>query len=446
MRSLLQSLKDDESPWALRPASGDLLLQAASLVLGVSQAGAAPKSLKQERSNYRLWERFTRELGTPAWRADIMALSGKDPVGEMREALLQAYFLLWGRKHIVPKRKKDRWRTALPDSILGTLLGVRRVFRRKGLPPLRMDLVKQVYRGMQRQFVAAYGAKAIQPQRKEPFTSDLAIRVARPARGSKVGNRTVSDTSHFWVNWEALCKTEGSTGFRKDEVITDDNGVFHLTRGSLMLRLGLQEMAEFDSTELLLMRKGDGFFLMTPPCKNDPFGLYFGPTPIWLELNESDPLNAAAALRRMELQDPIRGRADREAAPMFTSEPGRGFTGGLIDRTLRQVLDPLVPAAQRDRYSWHSWRIYLACALLASGASRAQIQALVRWLSEASLDIYARMSNQQVSSLLLGAHLARVDTVRATSLVAGLPATDLEDAVAEVDDLGAETDRVPAGA
>ena len=50
-----------------------------------------------------------------------------------------------------------------------------------------------------------------------------------------------------------------------------------------------------------------------------------------------------------------------------------------LDTALKSLLRPIVGAANVRHYSWHSGRIYLACALLASGATGAQIQSLCRW-------------------------------------------------------------------
>ena len=61
------------------------------------------------------------------------------------------------------------------------------------------------------------------------------------------------------------------------------------------------------------------------------------------------------------------------------------------------LLLSFLPPAQAALYTWHSGRIYLACALKAAGASAGQIQALCRWVSEQSLHIYARMSETTYS-------------------------------------------------
>ena len=64
----------------------------------------------------------------------------------------------------------------------------------------------------------------------------------------------------------------------------------------------------------------------------------------------------------------------------------------------------------------HSWRIYLACALLASGASNGTIQLLLRWRSEEALKIYARMNDNDYANHLSNAALAKVSSVRTTTL------------------------------
>jgi hypothetical protein len=77
-----------------------------------------------------------------------------------------------------------------------------------------------------------------------------------------------------------------------------------------------------------------------------------------------------------------------------------------------------VGAANVSKYSWHSARIYLACALLAAGASAAQIQALCRWQTEDSLRIYARLNPARYQQLLDSARTADVASVSTASLPA----------------------------
>ena len=69
----------------------------------------------------------------------------------------------------------------------------------------------------------------------------------------------------------------------------------------------------------------------------------------------------------------------------------------------------------------HSYRIYLACALLAANCPRWLIMRMLRWRNEASLDVYARVSDHQWEEQLAGALGAQVDA----SLVSRLPRMDI---------------------
>ena len=75
-----------------------------------------------------------------------------------------------------------------------------------------------------------------------------------------------------------------------------------------------------------------------------------------------------------------------------------------------------VPAPQVKCYSFHSFRIFLACALLARGASDSLIQAMLRWQSPQSLRLYARIGAQQYGSVIVDAMTADIASVQASSL------------------------------
>ena len=95
-----------------------------------------------------------------------------------------------------------------------------------------------------------------------------------------------------------------------------------------------------------------------------------------------------------------------------------------LDALLKKMLLTFMTATEAANYSWHSARIYLACALLAAGASHGQIQALCRWVSEQSLHIYARLNETTYAYWVDKAMKARVDSSRTTMLMADLPQTE----------------------
>lgn len=53
---------------------------------------------------------------------------------------------------------------------------------------------------------------------------------------------------------------------------------------------------------------------------------------------------------------------------------------------------------RRGNYSVHSFRIYVACALLAAKAPRWLIKRMLRWRGDESLEIYARVNDDDWSA------------------------------------------------
>ena len=115
---------------------------------------------------------------------------------------------------------------------------------------------------------------------------------------------------------------------------------------------------------------------------------------------------------------PLR-EASLVAAAVSTSQI---FTAARTDLVLWGALavGASVPEDRLGDYSVHSFRIYLACALLASGCPRFLIKRMLRWRGDESLEIYARASDQEFTKHLTGALGATVDA----ALVPRLPVMD----------------------
>jgi hypothetical protein len=78
----------------------------------------------------------------------------------------------------------------------------------------------------------------------------------------------------------------------------------------------------------------------------------------------------------------------------------------------------MVPAAEST--SWHSFRIYLACALLAAGADSETIKAMLRWRSNEALALYARVNIDKDAALRNTATaqyvMVMVDSIRTATI------------------------------
>ena len=88
----------------------------------------------------------------------------------------------------------------------------------------------------------------------------------------------------------------------------------------------------------------------------------------------------------------------------------------LADRMLKYLLLKIMSEDEAARYSWHSFRIGLACALLAKGARPELIQALCRWKSAESLVIYARLNAEAYGDWVLKALSARISSIQTANL------------------------------
>ena len=78
----------------------------------------------------------------------------------------------------------------------------------------------------------------------------------------------------------------------------------------------------------------------------------------------------------------------------------RRRTHSQLDLALQLLLiaGGCVTEEQLQNYSVHSFRIFAACALLAAGAPRWLIKRMLRWRGDESLEIYARVNNEDWAS------------------------------------------------
>ena len=114
-------------------------------------------------------------------------------------------------------------------------------------------------------------------------------------------------------------------------------------------------------------------------------------------------LNAPRLMAQMELEFMVRGK-DRESTPLFTTKAVANKPVKFAD--VEGLLRPLLVVSggcleeEAILYSWHSFRIFLACALKAAGTSDADTQVMLRWKSAASLHAYVRMDQEDQIALL----------------------------------------------
>ena len=420
---MADAIRNDASRFALRPAdSGMIEAMCLSLVEELEQS-APDSTMSGEAGHWGYWTAFCAELGTTPLRGDVAANSGIDPTGHSREITLMAAFIPWVFERMEGRRGFDehgRRLPPLPGSVANVLRGVRRAHKRLGLPMASMSLAMRVCETLLNRYRDEHGPEALQPHRKEPLSNQQVAALVSLRQGTPVGSTRVDYSDLYWISLRAMYCTLAQTGFRKSEVCVPDGKPFgrrHLSRANLAWKIGGRFVRSPTPEQLRGLRAGDFAVLTVAPSKADQHGLHWGQAPVYLPFHGPAVIvNAARALRDLELEWPLEGLVRRDQ-PLFCDGARRPVRHSQADRRFREMLVAIgTPSDQLSKYSMHSWRIYLACALLAKGASHSQIMSMLRWRSDEALKIYARMNDFEYATWLDSAGDANISSIRAANL------------------------------
>ena len=176
---------------------------------------------------------------------------------------------------------------------------------------------------------------------------------------------------------------------------------------------------------------GDGTYLTPVPCKNDQQGTKYGNNPIPSDYHPTRTICFAREMVKYELmrgapalnrkQEPLilaPATAASSAATAKGVAPGkRAWTKRGLDAFFKAHAGLVVAPSRLVRLTVHSWRVWLACSLLAAGATPEQIMLLLRWSSDEARKLYARMSTASQVSQLNAACEARFDSIRSHTLL-----------------------------
>ena len=208
------------------------------------------------------------------------------------------------------------------------------------------------------------------------------------------------------------------SGERKDEVP-------RFTFADLTWKIGGRLCKVLTPQLYASLRDGDGVYYAHGTSKNDPVGQYFAATPTFLPWRAlSAGRCACRALAELEMMAAVTaGR--RSSTPLYGPVVGRRFSPSQIDAAFTLLLARGAGLSDEEisKYSVHSFRIFLACALLAANCPRWLIKRMLRWRSDASLEIYARVSDWEWSSRLSQSLGVTVDA----SLVPRMPQIDMSE-------------------
>ena len=408
---LATKLASDASPLALRPPDPARLEALCEAHIDAAQTIHAAGTLDVDSTAWRRWEAYCQDMGTPAMRSIGGTSAFSDPSALERETILQSGFLFHLATVVEPRSKSAP--AAKPQSLFNNLLAVRRVHQRLNVEFRVCKGAGTTLKAQIRRFVRENGPEALIPARKEPLDANGLRRILQVEPGTRIGRRLLDWSKYFFVSFKAMLCTGLAAAFRKAELCLADGAAFMLGQLSVASVTWIIGGAAFTSAardRLSSLATGDFCVVKPPICKNDPFALHFGTKPIWLPVND-DPINAARAIAAMFLAVPA-PTLHPELTPLFrASAAGEAIRHGEADETFRCFIEAAFPAADPSRWSLHSLRIGAACALLAARASHALIQAVCRWRSTKSVDIYARLGPADYARFVRTIEQQSVDAV-----------------------------------
>ena len=420
VNSTIQTILHEDSAMALRPSSMVQLMQAATLIQNLNARSMADSTNAQDRgSNWNWWTQWCKTWNTPTVR--VYNHSRATTAEVQRECFLWTAAIPW---FLVRMRPGPGRQFPLPSSAVAILRGVRRVHvHQMKFEPPPSRVLNDTLKGLMRAYQEEHGPESLEPHRTEPIphkeTCGL-MRLLRQTdihcnvRGTKILQTVADDLMHHSLR--ALVATHMETGLRKAET-TSKTKVMTLkdmTRANLTWSIDDIYVTEPSRRQLESLVPGRDFALLKPPTsKSDQWGAVWGNLHIYLTFQPEMECNAAAALAELELFHAVQSAADRRKTPLFLDNQARPITGSEADKWILKALEVIQSPV---KYSWHSFRVALACSLLASGATHAEIQALCRWQSEDSLRIYARMSQPHYQKLLRAAYGADISQVQPHTL------------------------------
>ena len=417
VQGLMALLKDKSSPYALHWDDDESMLLSVARLVTIIESDAPANTLRQEASNWRHWLAFCEQYRTSPWRKPMAHMSMDEADAEN---LIWAKALLFIHARMKPGRRSKTGQ-AKPASALAVIAGIRRAHKRMGRETIPLTLAAQLSHGMTRDFLAEYGPEALSTRRKEPYTNAMIramLTITEPVRVDS--SCSIEWSSLLGISLRALVATLAQTGFRGDEVSLTTGRLFDkrcMTRWNVRWKIAGVWVFAPTPAQLLALTSEDYAVIIPPPSKADQFGTAWGSNPIYLRFSDTADINAARALRDLEFAWPV-SNAARQSTPLFVTQNKRMFSRTQLAECVHAMLRDC-GAVSSDRlgdFSLHSFRIYLACALLDRGYSEAAIMAALRWKTCEALKIYARMGDAGYADMIEAAATATITSTQAPNI------------------------------
>ena len=433
----------DDSPYAIGASAEVIEAMAESALLGGGEVNV--HSAGQQASNWKHWEKYCRTYAviTP-WRPDLATL---DAAGVERERIIWTAFLPWVMTNSMkpaPGRFLPNGQPCppKPESGMAVLRGIRALHTDRGIETPSLRLASRRCHEMMLRYRDEYGPHALQERRKESMNHKIICQMCAlsdeeltvVAAGAGRARKAWSWSSALGVSWRALVHTLAQTGMRKAEVVLPTGerwGKKHISFANLTWNIAGVHVPAPTIAQLRGLMPGDYAVLTPPPSKADPFGMRWGNHPIWLPFCPRAAINAARSLAAWEITAAVPAER-RESTPLFCGVEGAGapLTESLAESIFERMITLVVGPAEASKYSLHSFRSYLASAMMAAGCTDLEIQAACRWATNEAMARYRRAEPAEYAEWLTKAEAVRLTARVAVNLPRAMPRLDHDDMAA----------------
>jgi len=419
-----RSIRDarcDEDGLGIRGASDELLRGLLTAAVLAVEKRFAPSTRGQDRSYWRMWVAWCDLIGTPPLRTNSAANEGRVEHLHRREvALALGAFMTW-----VTEAEQRGYKI---ESMLNRLRGVARRHWAVTIRFVSLALVVQASQGLVRDHIDAHGADALRRRSKEPFETSEIVALLRLRPGKVINHGSSFITVGDNIEWQGVVvfiNLYCTGGWRKEAIALGPKEVFggrKLSLGDITYRIGGTLHREPTVRVLLGVTWGDMCYVNPVPCKNDPDNSKFGGSPVPSRFHATQPICLVRELAKYEIMrmraDPVgASKTRRKELPLVLSPAGRSWSKAELSKFFDGLIRMVCSEERAKQLSVHSFRVWLACALLAAGATPEQIMLMVRWSSEAARKLYARLAMSTQCSLQAGAVNANFDSIRAHTLI-----------------------------
>jgi hypothetical protein len=443
-RSLHDARCDDDG-LGIRGASDEFLRGLLTAAMLAVEQRFAPSTRGQDRSYWRMWTSWCDLVGTPPLRTNSAANEGRIEHLHRREvALALGAFMTWAAE--------AEQRGYKIESMLNRLRGVARRHWAVTIRFVSLSLVVQAAQGLVREHIDAHGADSLRRRSKEPFDTAEIVAILNLPAGTCVAHGSSVVTVGENLEWQGVVVFINlfcTGGWRKEAIALGPKEAFggrKLSLGEVTYRIGGVLHREPTVQQLLRITWNDLCYINPVPCKNDPDNSKFGSSPVPSRYHATQPICLVRELAKYEIMrmraDPVgTAAARRKDLPLVLSPTGRSWSKAELSKFFDGLLRLVCSEERARQLSVHSFRVWLACALLAAGATPEQIMLMVRWSSEAARKLYARLAMTTQCSLHTNALHASFDSIRAHTLLDASSATGASSGV----DAAAEALRIAVG-